>query len=102
MAPKGEAEEAFAKGDPFDCVAANGDPPGCFAANGDSPGFAVAKPLKPPPPEKALKPAPPDATPLAPNGFAGEVDCPDPIAPNPNFPNCGCPGVLGVPNDAPG
>ena len=113
MAPKGEAEllakalspvEAFAKGDSFGCVDANGDSAGFFAANGDPPGCALANPLKPPPPEKALKPSPLTAAPLAPNGFAGELDCPspDPIAPNPDFPNCGCPGVLGVPNDAPG
>ena len=123
MAPNGEAEvlakalspaEAVPNGDAFGCVAAKGDSLGCFAANGDSlvcfapngdsPGFAVAKPLKPPPPEKELKPPPLDAAALAPNGFAGELDCPSPdsIAPNPDFPNCGCPGVLGVPNDAPG
>jgi hypothetical protein len=57
-----------------------------FAANGDPPGCAVANPLKPPPPEKALKPSPLAAAPLAESAFAKSSASPFGAKPQTSFP----------------
>lgn len=106
LAPNGEAPDAFPNAlSPVDAFA-NGDSPAGAFANGDSPGLAAAKLLKPPPVpvEKELNPPPEVPAPVPRRLLPGVLGCPnvDPILPNPDWPNCGWPALLGVPNDGPG
>lgn len=95
LAPKGvEESDAFA----------NALFPADGFANGESPGLAAANPPNPPPPENELKPPPAEPAPVPRRLLPGVLGWPtvDPILPKPDWPNCGCPGMLGVPKACPG